>query len=149
MDEGKNSPRPGYNLTLTINERVQYIAEKELDEVMEKYSPLSAIAVVMDPNTGEMLAMANRPGLQPKQLVGLPARTGGTARLRTSTSLARHFKLVTASGALEEGVVKPTDIIDCGNGEIEVGRDHTRRGKGRRAQDCSARSYRKATTSAR
>jgi len=120
VDEGKNAPKPGYNLTLTIDEKIQYIVEKELDDVMAKNSPLSATAIVMDPKTGEILALANRPGYNPNNLKGVsPAKW----RDRAVTDLyepGSTFKIVTAAAALEEGVVKPTDIIDCGNGEIEV-----------------------------
>lgn len=121
VDEGKNTPKPGYNLTLTIDEKIQYIVEKELDEVMAKYTPLSATAIVMDPKTGEILALANRPGYNPNNLKDISQER---LRDRAVTDLyepGSTFKIVTAAAALEEGVVKPSDIIDCGNGEIEVG----------------------------
>jgi cell division protein FtsI (penicillin-binding protein 3) len=120
LDERKNSPRPGYDITLTINEKVQYMAEKALDEVMEKFKPISATAIVMDPNTGEVLAMANRPGFNPNNWSGYPSQDWKNRAVTDLYEPGSTFKLVTASGALEEGVVRPTDVIDCGNGEIEV-----------------------------
>jgi cell division protein FtsI (penicillin-binding protein 3) len=120
VDEGNNSPKPGCNLILTIDEKIQYIVEKELDEVMAKYSPVSASAIVMDPRTGEILALANRPGYNPNNLKGI---SQANLRDRAVTDLyepGSTFKIVTAAAALEEGVVKPSDIIDCGDGEIEV-----------------------------
>jgi cell division protein FtsI (penicillin-binding protein 3) len=120
VDEAKNSPKPGCDVTLTLDENVQYIAEKELDDVVAKYSPVSATAIVMDPRTGEILAMANRPGFNPNS----PGSFNPSAyKNRAVTDLyepGSTFKVVTAAAALEEGVVKPSDIIDCGNGEIEV-----------------------------
>jgi cell division protein FtsI (penicillin-binding protein 3) len=120
LDERKNSPRPGYDIILTINERVQYMAEKALDEVMEKYKPISATAIVMDPNTGEVLAMANRPGFNPNNWSSYPSQDWRNRAVTDLYEPGSTFKLVTASGALEEGVVRPTDVIDCGNGSIEV-----------------------------
>ncbi|MGC2424869.1 MAG: penicillin-binding protein 2 [Nitrospirota bacterium] len=120
LDEKKNSPKAGDDITLTINERVQYMAEKALDEIMEKYKPISATAIVMDPNTGEVLAMANRPGFNPNNWSGYASQDWKNRAVTDLYEPGSTFKLVTASGALEEGVVKPTDVIDCGNGEIEV-----------------------------
>lgn len=120
VDEAKNSPKPGYDVTLTLDENIQYIVEKELDAVVAKYSPVSVTAIVMDPKTGEILAMANRPRFNPNR----PADYSPAAyKNRAVTDLyepGSTFKVITASAALEEKVVRPTDIIDCGDGEIEV-----------------------------
>ncbi|HLB25106.1 MAG TPA: penicillin-binding protein 2, partial [Nitrospirota bacterium] len=120
VEEGKNSPKPGYDVTLTLDDKVQYMVEKELDAVMEKYRPVSATAIVMDPRTGEVLAMANRPGFNPNRWQDSPS---GRWRNRAVTDLyepGSTFKVVTAAAALEEKVIRPGDTVDCGHGEIEV-----------------------------
>ncbi|MHB8173762.1 MAG: peptidoglycan D,D-transpeptidase FtsI family protein [Nitrospirota bacterium] len=120
VDEDKNSPRPGCDIILTINEKVQYMADKALDEIMKKYRPISASAIVMDPNTGEVLAMANRPGFNPNNWARYPASSWRNRAVTDLYEPGSTFKIVTASAALEEGVVRPSDIIDCGHGELDV-----------------------------
>ncbi len=120
VSEGKNSPRAGCDIILTINERVQYMAEKALDRIMEKYRPLSASAIVMNPNTGEILAMANRPCFNPNDGPRYPAWTWKNRAVSDLYEPGSTFKIVTASAALEQGVVRPSDIIDCGKGELDV-----------------------------
>ena len=121
FEDGYKPPKPGCDITLTLDEKVQYIVEKELDEVMDKYHPLSATAIVMDPKTGGILAMASRPGFNPN----CPGECRqGDRRNRPVTDTyepGSTFKVITASAALEEGAVRPADIIDCGDGSIEVG----------------------------
>lgn len=121
VDEARNSPKPGADIVLTLDENIQYVAEKALDGIMEKYSPISATAIVMDPRTGEILALANRPCYNPNNI---KAAGPSKWRDRAVTDLyepGSTFKIITASAALEEKVVRPGDIIDCGDGEIELG----------------------------
>ncbi len=120
VSEGKNSPRAGCDIILTINEKVQYMAEKALDRIMEKYRPLSASAIVMDPNTGEILAMADRPGFNPNDWSRYPVYAWRNRAVSDLYEPGSTFKIVTASAALEQGVVRPSDIIDCGKGELDV-----------------------------
>ncbi|MCL6561140.1 MAG: stage V sporulation protein D, partial [Firmicutes bacterium] len=58
-------PVPGNNLLLTIDETIQYFAERELDKIVDTYHPASAVIIVMDPRTGEILALGNRPAYGP------------------------------------------------------------------------------------
>jgi stage V sporulation protein D (sporulation-specific penicillin-binding protein) len=60
-------PEQGLNVVLTIDQTIQYIAERELDKIMQERSPKSATIIVMDPNTGEILAMANKPDFDPNE----------------------------------------------------------------------------------
>jgi len=121
VEDVKNSAKPGLNVTLTLNERVQYIVEKELDFVMAAYKPLSATAIVMDPCTGEILAMASRPGFNPNRVTDYKPAAWRNRAVTDLYEPGSTFKIVTAAAALEEGVVRPSDIIDCGDGEIEIG----------------------------
>lgn len=121
LEDGFVPPRAGLDLTLTLDERIQYIAEKELDRVVARYRPASACAIVMDPRTGEILAVANRPGFNPNNW---QRYSSGSWRNRAVTDIyepGSTFKVVTAAAALEEKVMSPSDTLYCGDGKIKVG----------------------------
>lgn len=117
-------PVDGYSLVLTIDEVVQYIAEREIEKIFEKYNAKGATIIVLDVKTGEILAMANRPtyDLNEPSKYSLEAR-----RNRTITDFFEPgsvFKIVTASAALDSGSITPEDKIFCENGEFRVA-NHT------------------------
>jgi cell division protein FtsI/penicillin-binding protein 2 len=117
-------PKDGFSLVLTIDETIQYIAERALDRGMKQFNAKAATIIVMDPKTGEILAMANRP------TYNLAEVANSDVEHRTNRGIAfvyepgSVFKIVTASAALEEGVFKETDKIFCENGEYRVA-NHT------------------------
>jgi cell division protein FtsI/penicillin-binding protein 2 len=108
--------RPGLNVKLTIDARVQQIVEEELVAPMAKHYAASASAIVVRPRTGEILAMATLPNFNPNN----PAKSQPAARRnRILTDMfepGSTFKTVTLSGALNDGLVKLTDRFDCENG---------------------------------
>lgn len=113
-------PMDGASLVLTIDQVIQYIAEREIDKIFEKYKAKGAMMVVMDVKTGEILAMVNRPtyDLNNPSVVAAEAR-----RNRTITDYFEPgsvFKVVTATAALDEGVFALDDKIFCENGEYRV-----------------------------
>jgi len=114
----EKQPEPGQNIVLTIDQQIQYIAERELDTAMEQTHAESGAVVVENPHTGEILALANRPTFNPN-----------VAREITPEKLKNHavsdvyepgstFKMVTLSAALEEKLTRPDEIIDCQMGSI-------------------------------
>ncbi|MCU1298863.1 MAG: peptidoglycan synthetase FtsI [Acidobacteriaceae bacterium] len=114
----EKQPEPGENVVLTIDEQIQYIADKELATAMEQTHAISGTVVVENPHTGEILALANRPTFNPN-----------LAREITPEKLKNHavsdvyepgstFKLVTLSAALEEKVTNPDEVFDCQMGSI-------------------------------
>lgn len=111
----------GNNLVLTIDEGLQYILEKNLDEAFLHWKAASATAIMMDPYTGEILAMANRPTFD----INNPAEaTAAQRRNRAITDCyepGSTFKIVVGTAALEEGIVRPDTKFDCSAGYIEVG----------------------------
>ncbi|MBF0457519.1 MAG: penicillin-binding protein 2 [Nitrospirae bacterium] len=113
--------RTGNTLVLTIDQGLQYIVEKELDDAMEKWHAVAATAIMMDPYTGEILALSNRPTFDPNS----PGKYGPNSRRnRAITDFyepGSTFKIVTATGVLEENLAKPDDKIDCLGGAIEIG----------------------------
>jgi cell division protein FtsI (penicillin-binding protein 3) len=110
----------GQGIVLTIDATVQYLAEKEVDAAWRRTRARSAMAVAMDPRTGEILAMAIRPTYNPN---AFGAATDDDRRARAVTDPfepGSTFKVIMAASALEEGVVHPTDRIYGENGAITV-----------------------------
>jgi cell division protein FtsI/penicillin-binding protein 2 len=107
-------PRDGLNVVLTIDSVLQHIVESALADAMEKHSPISVCAVVVRPRTGEILAMATLPNYNPNERKYIPE----TRRNRVITDMAEPgstFKVIAVSGALNDGIVKLTDTLDCEN----------------------------------
>lgn len=125
---GGNLESSGNSIVLTIDEGLQAIVEEELDRAVQKWHPQAATVIMMDPNTGEILALANRPTFDPNR----PGRFRASFRRnRAITDLyepGSTFKLVMATAALEEGVATLNTRFDCSGGYIEVG--------GKRIWDC-------------
>jgi cell division protein FtsI (penicillin-binding protein 3) len=110
----------GQGIVLTIDATIQYLAEKEVDAAWRRTRAKSAMAVAMDPRTGEILAMAIRPTYNPN---AFGTATDEDRRARAVTDPfepGSTFKVIMAASALEEGVVRPTDRIYGENGAITV-----------------------------
>ena len=110
----------GQGIMLTIDATLQYLAEKEVDAAWRRTRAKSAMAVAMDPRTGEILAMAIRPTFNPNSFA---AATDDDRRARAVTDPfepGSTFKVIMAASALEEGVVRPTDRLYAENGAITV-----------------------------
>ena len=125
-------PKDGYDLVLTIDEVIQYIAERELDKAVKLYHARGASIVVMDPFTGAILALANRGTYD---LNESSASVKDSRRNRAVCDLFEPgsvFKIVTASAALEEKKVTETERFFCENGAYRVAshilHDHTSHG---------------------
>lgn len=122
LSDGDLRDVKGNNIFVTIDEGLQYIVEKYLDEAIKKWHASSGTVIMMDPFTGEILALANRPTYDPNSLKSI--KDIGIIRNRAITDLyepGSTFKIVTATAALEEGIVKPSTTFDCSQGYIEVG----------------------------
>jgi cell division protein FtsI (penicillin-binding protein 3) len=121
LSEGFMREIRGNNLFLTIDEGLQHIVEKNLDEAIVHWQAASATAIMMDPYTGEILAMANRPTFDPNDI---GASKASDRRNRAITDLyepASTFKIITGVAALEEGIVEPDTKLDYNAGYISVG----------------------------
>ena len=109
------------NLILTIDSKVQYIVEVQLKEAVKKADAKGGIAIVMDPRTGEVLAMANMPQFN---LNDFSRYSHGAFRNRAVTDCfdpGSIFKPFLAAAALEEGVAEESDVINCERGAYIVG----------------------------
>jgi cell division protein FtsI (penicillin-binding protein 3) len=121
LDSQEREPDPGESLVLTIDENIQFMAERALDAALERTHALNGTVVVQDPHTGQILALAVRPTFNPNDF-----------RHATTSLLKNHavsdvyepgstFKLVTYSAALEQKVTNPDQMIDCQGGKMELG----------------------------
>jgi len=115
-------PEPGRNIALTIDERIQFIAERELKAAAEANRCKAGSVVVMDPHNGEILAMANHPGFDPNR----PPQPGEDPSVRFNQAVSvpfepgSVFKVITVSAALETTRLQPGTIIPCGGGRINL-----------------------------
>jgi cell division protein FtsI (penicillin-binding protein 3) len=115
------APVPGGTLELTLDLALQYIAERELKAAVDHHRAAGGTAIIMAPATGEILALANVPTFNPNVV----SRSSEDDRRNRATQDVYEpgstFKIVTASAALEEGIVRPSDIIDTTPGYIRIG----------------------------
>ncbi|MFA5093058.1 MAG: penicillin-binding transpeptidase domain-containing protein [Candidatus Omnitrophota bacterium] len=114
-------PVDGLDLVLTIDEVIQYIAERELDKVYKSSRAKAASIIVMDPHTGKILAMASRPNYDLNNYSGVSKDSMRNRSICDLFEPGSVFKIVTASAALEEKKVKEEDMINCENGAYRVG----------------------------
>jgi stage V sporulation protein D (sporulation-specific penicillin-binding protein) len=112
----------GKSLVLTIDEVVQFIAERELDAAVSRSQALGGFAIAMDPRNGEMLALAMRPTYDPNQYDLYPPANRRITAITDSFPPGSTFKPVTAAAALETGAVTVDDRFFCG-GNTKVGPD--------------------------
>jgi cell division protein FtsI (penicillin-binding protein 3) len=113
-------PHPGQTVVLTIDQVIQYRTEKALSDAVARTQAKSGTAIVMDPRTGEILALANAPTFDPNQPASDSAQARANGALQNIYEPGSTFKVVAYSAAIEKGLVKPDDKIDCQMGQITV-----------------------------
>ncbi|MGA2687066.1 MAG: penicillin-binding transpeptidase domain-containing protein [Candidatus Korobacteraceae bacterium] len=113
-------PDPGQNLVLTIDQTIQYIAEKELDQGMADTKAIAGTVVVENPRTGEILALVNRPTFNPNVFNSVPTEALKNRAVSDIYEPGSVFKIVTYSAAIDQHVVTPDDKVDCQHGSINV-----------------------------
>jgi cell division protein FtsI (penicillin-binding protein 3) len=113
-------PEPGQNLVLTIDQTIQYIVEKELDQGMADTQAIAGMVVVENPRTGEILALANRPTFNPNIFSTFPPEKLKNHAVSDIYEPGSVFKIVTYSAAIDQHVVTPDDKVDCQHGSIDV-----------------------------
>ena len=120
FDSYEVQPHPGQTVVLTVDQTIQYRTEQALFAAVERAHAKSGTAIVMDPQTGEVLALANAPAFDPNQ----PAQDGSDDRangaLQNIYEPGSTFKIVAYSAAIEKNLVTPAEKIDCQMGQITV-----------------------------
>lgn len=119
-------PVPGNNLVLTIDQTIQFFVERELDKIVETHRPKLAVIVVMNPKTGEILALGNRPTYDPSDWRNYPQSVWDlNPAIWYNYEPGSTFKIITAAAAMEEGAVKLSDRF-FDPGYIKVADRHIR-----------------------
>jgi cell division protein FtsI (penicillin-binding protein 3) len=113
-------PNPGQTVVLTIDQTIQYRTEQALSAQVERTHAKSGTAIVMDPQTGEILALANAPTFDPNQPPKDSTDNRANGALQNIYEPGSTFKIVAYSAAIEKGLVSPEDKIDCQMGQITV-----------------------------
>lgn len=111
---------PGNDLYLTLDATLQHIAERELARAVEEFRARGGSAVLLDPATGAVKAMASYPPFDPNRFGDYPAERWRNRAVAEAFEPGSTFKMVTAAAALEHNLVDPADVIDCGNGQIQL-----------------------------
>jgi len=119
-DRNEEAADPGASVTLTIDETIQFIAEKELARVIEKSHAKNGTVVIQDPNNGELLAVADWPTFDPNDAGKFPDDVRMDRAVAAAYEPGSTFKMITMDGALEAGLTNPNELIDCQMGSILV-----------------------------
>jgi cell division protein FtsI (penicillin-binding protein 3) len=120
IDSATAKQKESTNLILTIDSRIQYLVESQLKAAVQSKSAKGGMAVVMDPKTGEILALANEKGFDPNNFSKIGAAGGKNRVITDCFDPGSTFKPFLAAAALEEGVYKEKDQIYCENGNYAV-----------------------------
>jgi cell division protein FtsI (penicillin-binding protein 3) len=112
----------GASLRLTLHAGLQHAAERELAAVRAETNARAASAVVLDPWTGEILAMASVPSFDPNRWAEADAEARRCRPIADAYEPGSTFKVITAAAGIEAGTIGPDDVIDCGGGTLTIGR---------------------------
>ncbi len=125
----EKEPEAGNSLVLTIDQNIQYIAERELERGMEETHAIAGTAIVENPRTGEILALTNRPTFNPNIRREIKNEALKDRAVSDVYEPGSTFKMVTISAALEEKVTRPDEVFDCQMGSIVINRMRIRDSK--------------------
>ncbi|HUQ49563.1 MAG TPA: penicillin-binding transpeptidase domain-containing protein, partial [Terriglobales bacterium] len=113
-------PEPGDNIVLTIDEKIQYIAERELERSIEETKAEAGTVVVQNPKTGEILALASWPTFNPNAFRSSNPQAMKNRAVSDIYEPGSTFKIITIAAALEEKLTTPEEVIDCQMGSITI-----------------------------
>jgi cell division protein FtsI (penicillin-binding protein 3) len=127
-DSTDKAPDTGTSVVLTLDEKIQYIAEKELAQAIHDTQAKSGTVIVENPNTGELLAVANWPTFNPNAAKDSHPESRMDRAASALYEPGSVFKIVTLSAAIDQGVTNADELIDCQMGSIYIAghriRDH-------------------------
>ena len=128
FDGGEAQRERGANVVLTLDEKIQYIAERELTAAIAKTHAIAGTVMVLNPNSGEILGLANWPKFNPNTANEAPAESRMNRAVTALYEPGSTFKLITLAAAFDQGITRPEEVFDCENGAVYVAghriRDH-------------------------
>jgi cell division protein FtsI (penicillin-binding protein 3) len=128
FDGGEAQRERGASAVLTLDEKIQYTAERELAAAIAKTHAAAGTVIVMNPNTGEILALANWPKFNPNKAAEAAAETWMNRAVSAIYEPGSTFKLITLAAAFDQGITRPEEVFDCENGAVYISghriRDH-------------------------
>jgi cell division protein FtsI (penicillin-binding protein 3) len=128
FDGGEAQRERGANVVLTLDEKIQYIAERELGAAIAKTHAIAGTVMVMNPNSGEILGLANWPKFNPNTANEAPPESRMNRAVTALYEPGSTFKLITLAAAFDQGITRPEEVFDCENGAVYVAghriRDH-------------------------
>jgi cell division protein FtsI (penicillin-binding protein 3) len=131
-DGGEAARDRGANVVLTLDERIQYIAERELAAAIEKTHAPAGSVIVQDPNSGAILALANWPKFNPNAATNSPDEARMNRAISAIYEPGSTFKLITLAAAFDQSLIRADEVFDCENGSVTVAghliHDHKRYG---------------------
>jgi Cell division protein FtsI/penicillin-binding protein 2 len=119
LEENYKDAVPGANIQLTIDKTTQLLLEKELAAGVKAAKAISALGIVMDPNTGEVLALANYPGYDPGKYMDFSDEVRRNKAVSDIYDPGSTFKGISFSGLLDLKLVTPQTVVDIGNGTLK------------------------------
>ena len=118
--EGQKNREP-HHLHLTLRKNIQYATEKELSQSCEQHFAKSCTAIVMDPQNGQILAMASYPSFNANSYQSYDLGSWKNLAVTDTFEPGSTFKVILAASALERGAVNPDDLFDCEQGQLRIG----------------------------
>jgi cell division protein FtsI (penicillin-binding protein 3) len=120
FDGGEAQRERGVNVVLTIDEKIQYIAERELQAAILKFHAPAGSVIVQDPNTGAILAMANWPKYNPNAPLDVPTETRTNRAISAIYEPGSTFKLMTLAAAFDQNLIRADEVFNCENGAVTI-----------------------------
>ena len=120
VEKSETKKDESVNLVLTIDSRIQYLVETSLKEAVLDKGAKGGLAIVMDPKTGEILALANQLGFNPNNVDGLKPERWRNHAIADYYDPGSTFKPFLVAGAMEEKIVRETDKFFCENGNYKI-----------------------------
>jgi cell division protein FtsI (penicillin-binding protein 3) len=120
FDGGQAQQDRGASVVLTLDEKIQYIAERELEATIHKFHAPAGTVIVEDPNSGAILALANWPKYDPNAATEAEKEARMDRAISAIYEPGSTFKLVTLSAAFDQNLIQSDDVFFCENGSIRV-----------------------------
>jgi cell division protein FtsI (penicillin-binding protein 3) len=128
FDGGAAQRDTGASVVLTLDTTIQYIAERELAAAMAKTRAMAGTVIVMNPNNGEILALANWPKFNPNAASDASPESRMDRAVSALYEPGSTFKLITLAAAFDQNITRPSEVFDCENGRVYIAghriRDH-------------------------